>query len=91
MMGAAARFDRPSTGPRPARPPHSSSHKFDCLRSFAVAWLRNVPVTSVISGKRSPRTETGSVMIDVLRMGMELPSAGTDALRLSDASGEMRA
>jgi len=70
---------------------HSSSHKFDCLRSFAVAWLRNVPVALAISGRRSLMTETGSVMIDVLRMGMDRPAAGIGLQRPCDVNGEMRA
>jgi hypothetical protein len=36
-------------------------------------------------------TETGSVMIDVLRMEMDRPAAGIDLQRHCGANGEMRA
>lgn len=70
--------------------PHSSSHKFDCLGFGTVTWSRSVSETSVISAGRRQRTETGSVMIDVLRMGNDRPCCGIYSQRPADANRGMR-
>jgi len=41
--------------------------------------------------QRSHRTETGSVMIDVLSMGIVRPSYGIHSQRHADANGEIHA
>jgi hypothetical protein len=57
-----------------------------------MAWLRYFPVTfDVTPGRRDRRTETGSVMIDVLSMRIQWACRGINSRLSADENGRMPA